>query len=44
MNSLMITDSLQTVDTNQYVKPLRANPTKWSNTLKQVVGKPRQIV
>ena len=26
------------------INPLSANPTKWSNTLKQFVGKSRQIV
>ena len=26
-----------------FYKPLSANPTKWSNTLKQFVGKSRQI-
>ena len=28
----------------EYFNPLIANPTKWSNTLKQFVGKSRRIV
>ena len=27
-----------------FLNPLRANPTKWPNTLKKFVGKSRQIV
>ena len=28
----------------QMLNPISANPTKWSNTLKQLVGNSRQIV
>ena len=29
---------------SEWLNPLSANPTNWSNTLKQIVGKSRQIV
>ena len=29
---------------SKYLNPLNANPTKWSNTVKQFVGKCRRIV
>ena len=39
-------DSLQGIFTNTDLvfNPLRANPTKWSNTLKQFVGISRHII
>ena len=35
---------LYSVFLNVPINPLSANPTKWSNTLKQFVGKSRRIV
>ena len=37
-------DSTYTGSTVIYINPLSANPTKWSNTLKQFVGFCRRIV